>query len=127
LQRINSPHTLEVTGALSKVGQQTSRTKYVLPLEVRGKDVGKDSTHYITAWAVEKIQQSAEAKAPWQLRNRFPGYKLEKQHLDQLDHEIDLLIGQDNHAIFPTDVTSRAIEGGELRLMRTIFGYPYLF
>jgi len=88
--------------------------------------VGEDSTRYITAWAVEKIQQVAEAKAPWQLKNSFHGYKLEKQHLDQPDHEIDLLIGQDNHAIFPTYIAKSTVEGGGLSLMRTIFGYPFL-
>ena len=58
--------------------------------------------------------------------NGFPGYKLEKKHLDQPDQDIDLLIGQDNLAIFPTNLASSTVEGGGLRLMKTMFGYPYL-
>ena len=113
---------MEVTGALDEDGRQTSKAKYVIPLEVRGNSMDKDSTHYVTAWAVKKIQHAAKARAPGQLENRFPGYKLEKKHLDQSDHEIDLLIGQDNLAIFPTNLASSTVEGGGLRLMRTMFG-----
>jgi len=100
--------------------------EYVVLLEVRGKGVGEDSTRYITAWAVKKIQHIAETKAPWQLKSCFPGFKLKKQHLDQPYHLINLLIGQDNHAIIPTYVAERALEGRNLKLMKTIFGYPYL-
>jgi len=98
----------------------------VVSLEVRGNDMGKDSTRYITAWAVKKIQYIAEAKAPWQLKSHFPGFKLKKQHLDQPDQTIDLHIGQDNHTIFPTYVADSALEGGNLRLMKTIIANPYL-
>jgi len=45
LQKINSPNTMEVTGALSKDGQQTSKTKFVIPLEVRGSSVGASANH----------------------------------------------------------------------------------
>ena len=112
LQRIDLQFTMEVTGALGKTGpQQSSRARYVVLLEVRGNSVGEDSTHCITVCAVEKIQHVAEAKAPWQLKCSFSGHKLEKQHLDQPDHEIDLLIGQDNHAIVPTKVTESEQRG----------------
>jgi len=75
---------------------------------------------------VERIQRAAEARAPRQLKNRFPGYEVEKQHLDQPDQEIDFLMGQHNLAIFPTNLASSTIEGGGLRLLRTMSGYPYL-
>ena len=68
LHKIDSPNTMEVTGALDEDGRQTSRAKYVIPLKATENSVDKDSIHYVTAWAAKKIQHATETTAPWQLR-----------------------------------------------------------